>query len=1049
MAIEFARSSILSRSAGHTAIKAAAYRAGERLVDERIGRVANYAHRADEVRHSEILLPAGADSSFGDRKTLWEAVEKREDEHNRRMSAQLAIDTVIALPVELSRNQHVQLARAFAQQEFVSKGLVVDLAVHYHSEGNPHAHLMRTTRTLEGDRFGDKYREGNGKFFGGKKIADAEQLRHRWAEFQNAYFLENGIDAMVKNNDGQYRAEVHLGPAHAMSDKGVKTVRQEQREEAINARDAALLAHPEMIIERVSERKSVFTRHDLYRELNALCSSVEVYAQVKTKLDASPLLIGIQANDREYLTTQAVLETEMAIRGKSELLNRENRSFVVSEASVTRFVLDRNDLSDEQKDAAQALLDGRRLGVVVGLAGAGKSTMLRAVKEAYEGSGHRVAGITLGGKAAMELSGSSGIESRTITSWLWEVEKNPDSLQAGDVVVLDEAGMVNNGLMDRVLSQVDGAGAKLVLVGDGEQLQPIQAGCPFRDIAMQHGFSEIGTVRRQQVAWQRQATEHLARGQGALAVKAYEREGHVHRFNGAGDAFDQLVSDYLAVGSGSKIVLAHRNKDVQQLNDQIRAGLIEQGVVQQGLVFGDQENPQMLPVRTPFGLRAGDRIRFGADDALYGVKRGDEGVYLGKSGDEHRVRTLAGQEFQIANEDYEPILPDEAGKVIQGAFGVGDRVLFTRNDRSLGVSNGSLGTVRSHDGGVMIVMLDGQVEPVRFTHEEYSDIAHGYAATVHKSQGMTVDRSFVVASATMDKHLSYVALSRHRERTDLYVAEKLMCGLSLVDVVGRVRRQETALELAERHGLELDSVSVDPLNFTAVEQRGAANEISQEGPDMAEATAVQSPTLDVDEAQRLLDGEENRVLNDQAREYERERQSARALNDAAKMALEAHEKSHPGRVLFGGKAKEAAWQETLKTLQVEHHNSQRAMRRLEQEQQDGKEYREFAAKKEAAERLPQAAAVTTAAKAQHQAAELVGRWKALSATMSSLGLDSDTRDAQSTRTQLHQVLQQISRAPEAVKQAIDPSARTAVKSDLARTEKSIERAQSRDRGLGR
>jgi len=127
-------------------------------------------------------------------------------------------------------------------------------------------------------------------------------------------------------------------------------------------------------------------------------------------------------------------------------------------------------------------------------------------------------------------------------------------------------------------------------------------------------------------------------------------------------------------------------------------------------------------------------------------------------------------------------------------------VLFTRNDRSLGVSNGSLGTVQSHDEGVMIVMLDGQVEPVRFTHEEYSDIAHGYAATVHKSQGMTVDRSFVVASATMDKHLSYVALSRHRERTDLYVAEELMCGQSLVDVVGRVRRQETALELAERHG---------------------------------------------------------------------------------------------------------------------------------------------------------------------------------------------------------------------------------------------------------
>ena len=218
---------------------------------------------------------------------------------------------------------------------------------------------------------------------------------------------------------------------------------------------------------------------------------------------------------------------------------------------------------------------------------------------------------------------------------------------------------------------------------------------------------------------------------------------------------------------------------------------------------------------------------------------------------------------------------------------------------------------------------------------------------------------------------------------------------------------------------------------------------------MAEASIVEIPRMDVEEAQRLLDVEENRVLNDQAREYERERQSARALSDAARVALEAHEKSHPGRVLFGGKAREAIWQETLKTLQVEHHNHQRAMRRLEQEQQDGKEYREFAASRQAAERLPQAAAVVATAKARDQAKELVGRWQTLSTAMNNLGVDSDTRDAQSTRTQLHQVLQQISRAPEAVKQAIDPSARTAVKTDLARTEKSIERAQTRDRGLGR
>ena len=1045
MAIEFARSSILTRSAGHTAIKAAAYRAGEKLIDERIGRVANYAHRADEVGHSEILLPAGAAESLRDRTTLWGAVEAREDEHNRRMSAQLAIDAVIALPVELSKAQHIELARTFAEQEFVSKGLVVDLAIHYHSDGNPHAHLMRTTRVLEGDRFGAKYREGNGKFYGGKKIAEVEQLRHRWAEFQNAYFRENGIDALVMNNDGQYRAEVHLGPAHAMEDKGIKTVRQEQRDAAISARDAALLAHPEMVIERVSDRKSVFTRHDLYRELNELCASADVYAQVKTMLDASSLLIKIKADGQEFLTTQRVLETEMVIRGKSEILGRASEIFAVGEKAVQDFVIARTDLSDEQKDGAKALLDGRRLGVVVGLAGAGKSTMLRSVKEAYESQGHRVVGVTLGGKAAMELSASSGIESRTITSWLWEVEKTHDSLKAGDVVVMDEAGMVNNVLMDRVLAQVVGAGAKLVLIGDGEQLQPIQAGCPFRDIAMQQGFTEIGTVRRQKVAWQREATENLARGRGVLAVSAYEAAGHVHHFAESSDAFDQLVSDYLAVDEGSKIVLAHRNKDVWQINEQIRAGLVESGAVQAGVVFG-REDAKETPVRTPFGLTAGDRIRFGSDDSVYGVKAGDEGIYLGRAGDEHRVRTVSGDEFQIANEDYEPILPDEVPEVVKGAFGAGDRILFTRNDRSLKVSNGSLGTVQSHIEGVMSVVLDGQSEPVRFTHDEYSDVAHGYAATVHKSQGMTVDRSFVLASATMDKHLGYVSLSRHRERTDVYVSNELMFGKSLGEVVSRVRRQETALELAERHGLELDTATVEPLNFAPIVTRAGVTEPSAEVPAIAEAVPMR---MGMEEAQRLLDAERDRLLSEQNREHVREQGALRAIAEASRRALEAHENTHPGRVLFGGKAREAQWQETRKSLQVEHHNDQQAIKRLDSTYRDGREYREYSASKGAAERLPQAASVLSIGKARDNANALVGRWQSLESTLTGLGVNADSLDAQRVRTDLHQVLQQIARAPSAVKSAMSAPERAALDAALARSEKSMERAQARDRSLGR
>ena len=585
MAIEFARSNVLSRSSGHSAVKAAAYRAGQSLMDDRIGRLANYAYRADEVGHSEVLLPQGADPSMKDRITLWSAVEAREDQHNRRTSAQLAIDHVIALPVELSREQHIELAKAFATSEFVSKGLVVDLAIHYHSEGNPHAHLMTTTRTLEGHQFGGKLRDLAGKFYGGVKIPEKEQIRHRWADFQNQYFKEHQIDAHVRNNNGELVAEVHLGPAHAMTGRGIETAIQEQNASRMSARDEAILNHPEIIIERVSDRKSLFTHHDLYREMSSLISSSEVFSQVKAVVDAHDSLIKVSLDERPYLTTQKVLDSELNIRLIGERMGRDTPSFAVDESDIERAFARYDFLSDEQRDAAKHLTQGNRLSLIVGLAGAGKSTMLKAVREAYQDGGHKVSGLTLAGKAAEELQLSAGIESRTIASWLLAVKQGREVVNRGDVLVMDEAGMNNNKTTEQVLDILDRAGAKLIMVGDAEQLQPIQAGCPFRDLTVQQGFAEIGTIRRQTEQWQRDATRALSEGKGRAALAAYEKHGHVHSFGGLSEAKGKLVADFLEDTSESRIILAHRNVDVRDLNTQIRQTLVDQHKVEAGQVF--------------------------------------------------------------------------------------------------------------------------------------------------------------------------------------------------------------------------------------------------------------------------------------------------------------------------------------------------------------------------------------------------------------------------------------------------------------------------------
>lgn len=118
----------------------------------------------------------------------------------------------------------------------------------------------------------------------------------------------------------------------------------------------------------------------------------------------------------------------------------------------------------------------------------------------------------------------------------------------------------------------------------------------------------------------------------------------------------------------------------------------------------------------------------------------------------------------------ETILATETGP---RAFGAGERIVFTRNDKEIGVKNGMLGTVETVDAGQVSVRLDGDASATRhitFDPRRYRSFDHGYAVTIHKSQGATVDRAYVLASRTMDEPLTYVAMTRHREALRLYLS---------------------------------------------------------------------------------------------------------------------------------------------------------------------------------------------------------------------------------------------------------------------------------------
>ena len=142
MAIFHLSVKVISRASGRSAVAAAAYRGAERLHDERLDRDHDFTNK-DGVVHSEVLLPEGAPPEFADRERLWNAVEAAE----KRKDAQLSREVEFAIPRELRKSQGIALARDFVEAEFVDKGMIADLNVHWDigkdGQAKPDAHVRR------------------------------------------------------------------------------------------------------------------------------------------------------------------------------------------------------------------------------------------------------------------------------------------------------------------------------------------------------------------------------------------------------------------------------------------------------------------------------------------------------------------------------------------------------------------------------------------------------------------------------------------------------------------------------------------------------------------------------------------------------------------------------------------------------------------------------------------------------------------------------------------------------------------------------------------
>jgi Ti-type conjugative transfer relaxase TraA len=771
---------VISRANGSSAVAAAAYRAASRLHDQRLGRDHDFTNKAGVI-HSEVMAPEGAPERWQDRETLWnevEGVEKRKD-------AQLAREVEFAIPRELDQAQGVALARDFVQREFVARGMIADLNVHWDvgedGEAKPHAHVMLSMREAGADGFGGKVRDWN-------RTELLTDWRAAWAEHVNARLAELDIDASVDHRSFKDQGIVlepqnKIGPAASgRFERGETAERLAEHHEIARRNGELIAAHPSVALDAITRQQSTFTDRDLMRFAHRHTDDAEQFRRAMSAMRTSPELVplGRDARGEERFSTRNMIATESRLERTADRL-AERRGHGVGrdarEQAIDRAAKSGLTLGDEQRAALRHVTGRTDLALVVGYAGSGKSAMLGVAREAWEAEGYQVRGAALSGIAAESLEGGSGIASRTIASLEHAWSQGREQLTRRDVLVIDEAGMIGSRQMDRVLAAAEHAGAKVVLVGDAEQLQAIEAGAAFRALTERHGAAEITEIRRQLQDWQRQATRDLATGRTSAALDRYEAAGMVHAHATRVEAQTALVDGWDAVRreqpGSSQIMLARTRADVAELNQLARTRMRE----------------------------AGDL------------------------GAEHVLQTERGER----------------------AFAPGDRLLFLRNERSLGVKNGTLGTVENIQGSSLTVRLDGADRRVAFDLKDYAHVDHGYASTIHKSQGVTVDRAHVLATGGLDRHATYVAASRHRETLAIhYAAEDFPDRRQLVRTLGRERAKDTTLDygevFAERRAIQREILKAqgDPKRGTFADFKPRAR--TERQPDKGKDRAL-SPTM--------------------------------------------------------------------------------------------------------------------------------------------------------------------------------------------------------------
>jgi ketosteroid isomerase-like protein len=547
-----------------------------------------------------------------------------------------------------------------------------------------------------------------------------------------------------------------------------------ERRQAIANRDAGA------VLEAMTKECAVFTPAQLERAINkeiywktgapaAEIASVKAeQLRFQAETLAHPEIRARAEKDggpATHYTTRAVLEDEEHVRQAAARLAASNRHGCGEELQARIEASDKfRRMTDEQLSAFLRATGPEGLALISGQAGTGKSFAIAAIRTAYEQAGCQVVGLAPTNIVKEDLQASGFAHAATVHKELFDLANGRAAWSRDTVAIVDEAAMLDTRIMALLTTTAAEAGGKLILVGDDRQLSSIDRGGMFAVLKRDYGAAEITKVQRQIKLDERRASEMMAEGNFNDALRIYDGKGAINWTRTEREA---------------------------------RAALVVQWA----------EDTANRPDATRFVYAYTNDTVDDLNAALRAVLQA-----RGELGPDHEFETARGRH----------------------RFAVGDRIQFTANDHKQGIANGRAGTIAAikpapaEAGGSHIAVSLDTPEPtmIAFDAEEFKEFRHGYAGTIYKSQGKTLDQTYLFHSEHWRSAPSYVALTRHRGQTRLFVARNT--AKNLAELARQIARPDERRAASEFYPVG-PADTVAPVTAAELNARFAAGRVRTYG----------------------------------------------------------------------------------------------------------------------------------------------------------------------------------------------------------------------------